>query len=162
MKNFEERLNDLEKEYKQKVKALMQEKRKQEKADSIPKLGDSYFYVLDNGTIALAFWHNNKFDRERLECGNVFITLEDIKDEVKEEKIRRELKRWKKLHDNKKTVWGAGSGSKYFIIYDYINEKLEAQGNYCCKHDDIYFSSEEIANECIKEFEDDLTWLLTR
>ena len=162
MKNFKERLTELEDEYRQKVKALMQEKREQEKTDSTPQLGDSYFYILDNGVIGLAFWHDNKFDRERLEYENVFITLEDAKDEVKETKIRRELKKWKRLHDSKKATWGAGSDSKFFIVYDYINEKLESQGNYCCKHNDIYFSSEEIANECIKEFEDDLTWLLTR
>jgi len=52
--------------------------------------------------------------------------------------------------------WEIGNKPKYCIGYDYARKKLFGNYRFTVRHNDIYFSSEEICEKAIKEIEEDI------
>ena len=110
--------------------------------------GDSYFFLTALGTIMTGIWHNDDSDHDRLRFGNVFLTEEDAKFASERLKVITELKKYAKEFSDEE--WLNQSIVKHYIIFDYEDHVINI--GYVCftKVSDIYFESEEKAQEAIK------------
>lgn len=112
------------------------------------KDGDSYLFLTNLGTIMTGIWRNDDSDYNRLRFGNVFLTEEDAKFASKRLKVIAELKKYAKEFSDEE--WMNQSIEKHFITFDYEDHAINI--DYVCstKVSDIYFESEEKAQETIK------------
>ena len=118
------------------------------------KYGDTYFFLTALGTIMTGIWHNDDIDHNRLRFGNVFLTEEDAKFASKRLKVIAELKKYAK--DFSDEEWMNQSIVKHFIIFDYEDHAINIGYVLCStKVSDIYFESEEKAQEAIKAVGED-------
>ena len=117
------------------------------------KYGDSYFSLTALGTIMTGIWHNDDIDHNRLRFGNVFLTEEDAKFASKRLKVIAELKKYAKEFSDEE--WMNQSIVKHFITFDYEDHAINI--GYVCstKVSDIYFESEEKAQEATKAVGED-------
>lgn len=117
------------------------------------KYGDSYFSLTALGTIMPAIWHNVGSDWNRERIGNVFLTEEDAKFASERLKVIAELKKYAKEFSDEE--WLNQSIVKHYIIFDYEDHVINI--GYVCftKVSDIYFESEEKAQEAIEAVGED-------
>lgn len=117
------------------------------------KYGDSYFSLTALGTIMPAIWHNVGSDWNRERIGNVFLTEEDAKFASERLKVIAELKKYAKEFSDEE--WLNQSIVKHYIIFDYEDHAINI--GYVCftKVSDIYFESEEKAQEATKAVGED-------
>ena len=113
------------------------------------KCGDRYFFLMVSGIVQEGIWRNDdsNFDMER-RIGNTFLTIEDAKFASERLKVIAELKKYAKEFSDEE--WLNQSIVKHFIIFDYEDHAINI--GYVCstKVSDIYFESEEKAQEAIK------------
>ena len=100
-----------------------------------------------------AIWHNDDNDHNRLRFGNVFLTEEDAKFASERLKVIAELKKYAKKFSDEE--WLNQSIEKHYIIFDYEDHVINI--GYVCvtKVSDIYFESEEKAQEAIESVGED-------
>ena len=117
------------------------------------KYGDSYFSLTALGTIMPAIWHNVGSDWNRERIVNVFLTEEDAKFASERLKVIAELKKYAKEFSDEE--WLNQSIVKHLIIFDYEDHAINI--GYVCstKVSDIYFESEEKAQEATKAVGED-------
>ena len=112
------------------------------------KYGDRYFFLTISGIVQEGIWRNDdsNFDRERI--GNAFLTEEDAKFASERLKVIAELKKYAKEFSDEE--WMNQSIVKHYIIFDYEDHVINI--GYVCftKVSDIYFETEEKAQEDIK------------
>lgn len=112
------------------------------------KKGDGYFYLFNTGTIENAVWSCHQIDDDRLFIGNVFLTKEDAKFASERLKVIAELKKYAKEFSDEE--WMNQSIVKHFIMFDYEDHAINIGYVLSTKISDIYFESEEKAQEVIK------------
>ena len=116
-----------------------------------PQTNDIYYYIYSAGNIFENTWVNIYNDEIRYEIGNCFKTREEADFMVERLKVINELKRFAIEHNECEIDWYDTNQAKYFISYDLINEEIVYCLNNFLKHNDIYFTSKEIAMNCVKE-----------
>lgn len=159
--NNEELRNEFEKitkEYKNKINELI-DKNKEDENEF--KAGDEYYIINSDGNIIISIWDDNEFDHYRSMFGNVFKTEKEAEDKLKELKIVTKVNKWIKKHDKVKLNWNDESQVKWYIYYNYYYNELTSSNTYVCKSEPFHFSSINLVEQCINEFEDDLKWLFT-
>lgn len=117
------------------------------------KDGDRYLFLTNLGTIMTGIWRNDDSDHNRLRFGNVFLAEEDAKFASKRLKVIAELKKYAKEFSDEE--WMNQSIVKHFITFDYEDHAINI--GYVCstKVSDIYFESEEKAQEATKAVGED-------
>lgn len=123
-------------------------------------------YFIDNlqsTILSKIFDITNMNDVKRFENGSFFETIEEAKHHLKERKLLFEIHQWTK-EKNKGWVpdWENLDQQKYYIFYDYFREDLCISYRSSTSTIDKlpYFKSEEIAQECIKLFGDEIIEVL--
>lgn len=124
-----------------------------------PKDDEEYYYILPNGNVS----HESKFYKPlyanhyknylsnkegRYSIGNCYRTEKEALFALEKLKVIAELKRFAQER-NDKIYWNNGSW-KYCIAYDYTANKVIYMSAMTSKRNDIYFTSEEIAQQAIK------------
>ena len=148
--NFEEMKNRIE-------ELELQEKQEQEQKTiyNLEK-GDTYWFI-DGFIPFLTFWKDNSTDIAQLTHGNIYLTEQDAKDELRARKL---IAKAKESQRGFVPDWGDGEQRKYYIYYSF--EYLELIYHY--KYFTVtmpmlgYWESDEDVKEFIKENEDELTW----
>lgn len=117
------------------------------------KDGDWCFFLTESGTIMKGIWRDDSGDHNRIRLGNVFLTKEDAEFTVERLKVIAELKKYAKEFSDEE--WLNQSIVKHYIIFDYEDHVINI--GYVCftKVSDIYFESEEKAQEAIKAVGED-------
>ena len=117
-----------------------------------PKDNKTYYYMASDGDTSDAYWNNNsKIDNDRYAIGNCFPTKEKAKFAVERLKVIAELKRFAQENNEKEIDWRDYRQCKYFIYCEF-HDNAEYIDIGCvkeCKNNDIYFTSEEIAQQAI-------------
>ncbi len=117
------------------------------------KYGDSYFSLTALGTIMPAIWHNVDSDWNRERIGNVFLTEEDAKFAIERLEVIAELKKYAKEFSDEE--WEKTNLPKYYLYFD-CNNYVISIGSMCfSKRNDIYFETEEKAQEAIEAVGED-------
>lgn len=112
-----------------------------------PSIGDQYYNLRDSGQIEFfTTWHGTDYEKSILEQGNIFKTLE----EVRQEKDRRIILTKLKKYTNKNGQWVITYkelSKKQLQVY--IDRDIEERGHRYLGL--LYFSSKEMAENAIRD-----------
>lgn len=100
--NIQERIEALETEFADKIKAL---KAEAQQGDEFPRDGDEYCYIDDEGYISNENWDGLDFEEYRLAVGNVFKTSEEAEFAVEKLKVEAELRKHSDVWNLEKTQY---------------------------------------------------------
>lgn len=117
------------------------------------KVWDRYYCLDAIGEASQSIWYDEKKDKNRLSIGNVFLTKENAEFAIERLKVIAELKKYAKEFSDEE--WQNQSIVKHYIIFDYEDHVINI--GYVCftKVSDIYFESEEKAQEAIEAVGED-------
>lgn len=113
-----------------------------------PEDKKEYYFINAGGCICDDIWTNCILDNNLYAIGNCFKTEKEAEFALEKLKVIAELKRFAQER-NDKIYWNNGSW-KYYIAYDYTANKVIYMSAMTSKRNDIYFTSEEIAQQAIK------------
>ena len=151
-KEYKDKMDELMKEYKEKVKELEGTKEK-----PFIKKCQSYFYISNYFNIHETINYNYEDDIERRKIGNCYPFTDGNKDKVFEEvkliaerrKLQSEMEMFARLN-NDKIDWNNNNLPKWFLCNWQNNIGI---GSLWVRYPNIiYFSSEEIAEKALKKF----------
>lgn len=110
-----------------------------------PKIGEHYWYLYGDGNISTITWCGSKLDADRYKLGNCFRTEEEAEFAREKRRVKVELDRYAKEHNDEKTTDNChvvmNTGTKEIDISSYW--VLQVAGATC-------FSNREIANDAIE------------
>ena len=89
--NIQERIEALETEFAEKIKALKVEVQQE---NEFPQDGDDYWYICDEGDILTESWDGLDFEEYRLAIGNIFKTEKEARFAVEKLKVEAELRKF--------------------------------------------------------------------
>lgn len=96
------------------------------------------------------------------DCANYFSNETLAKNIIRAQTLQRKL--WRRSAELcEKVDWRNPETEKYYIIYDYEDDELGV--DFCIFSrglEEIYFDTEEHAEQAIKEFKDELLWCFTK
>lgn len=104
------------------------------------KDGDE-FYFIGGAKCIREIWSNSIGNHECLEVGNVFLTEEEARFEVKRLKVIARLKRYARPYENLRENW--------FIIYDWEEGIVTEDINDIYQSDTLYFKDGRVIGEAI-------------
>ena len=141
------KLEDLEQKYKELGEEIERLKLEENKTSKVwkPEENEKFWYIdrfgdVDNDNFSRGSWDENKY-----EFGNCFKTQEEAEKVVEKIKIYTELKRYALEHNEEfDTV-------KYYICIQGFEIKTGYCSNKWFQIGQIYFSSEELAEQAIKD-----------
>jgi hypothetical protein len=121
-------------------------------------LGDTYWIVGREGSIASQTWSDDTVDNQRLEVGNVFRTKEEAEKEVARRKVMKKLK---DLAGGFVPNWRDTVQYKWYVYYSFKGEEFYVNGcSYLNTPMQIYFPTREAAQHAIDVLGDELDVLL--
>lgn len=119
----------------------------------IPSENEKYYCA--EGIEAEDYYNNDQFDKDMISIGNYFKTKEQAERALFEQNLRLKLRKF--AEDNNKEIYWDNGKEKYYIFFDYINSKIIIDMCRCTRNfSQIYFSSQEIAEKAIEQFQDEL------
>lgn len=121
-----------------------------------PKPDDLYYCLLSTGQVeSTTFCRHYGADEDRVKLGNCFETKEEAEHMVEKLKVIKELQDFALENNNEEIDWRDKYTTKYFISYDFNEEKILTTGYTYFWTSNIYFASKEIAQEAIKKISED-------
>lgn len=141
----EEKKMDKFEELETKIKELSEEierlKKEKENERWVPKVGDCYWYVDNDGYIHETEWTHFGIHRRRYLIGNVFKTEEEAEFRVGQLKVEAELRRF-----SRKFV---ANEENFLFTYDHDIDEILIDNFVWTQYTNIHFASREIALEAI-------------
>lgn len=138
--NIQERIEALETEFAEKIKALKEEA---QQGDEFPKDGDDYWYVDVDAEVVEMEWDGSDCDQDRLSIDNVFKTKEQAEFVVEKLKVEAELRKFSRPFEN-------GKYNHYIFFYIEGNNIEVGYKRACYSQGAIYFESEEKTQQAIR------------
>ncbi|HCT98016.1 MAG TPA: hypothetical protein DIC28_05795 [Aerococcus urinaeequi] len=89
--NIQERIEALETEFNEKIKALKAEVQRE---DEFPQYNDTYYYIESNGRVDWFKWDEGDYDLEAQGIGNIFRTEEQAEFAAEKLKVEAELRKF--------------------------------------------------------------------
>lgn len=137
--NIQERIETLETEFNEKIKALKAEVQQEKE---FPQFGDDYWYINPLGIVLRDEWLDFVTERYMIEIGNVFKTEQDAHFAVEKLKVEAELRKFSRPFKNGKF--------NYYLFFDIDGNSFRTDfTSYCPPQGTIYFESEEKAQEAV-------------
>ena len=116
-----------------------------------------YFYVGDDGKV---YEDNDMYtvtDNARYKIANYSTVKSKMEFKALRDNLLSRMQRWADIHNEEKIDWDNSEQRKYLIYYDYDDNKFCFTYVYYVRDlGQIYFTSEEIANQCLEEFKEEL------
>lgn len=125
----------------------------------VPENIENYYYVDEGGDIKRAFIFNETWVKKVYQNGLIFKTEEEAEKYDKERILLFKLHKWEEGHNGGWTPnWNDCNETKYFIIFDklYKTFKIDCYARIKPFSKLPYFKSEEIAEQFIKEFGEEI------
>lgn len=138
--NIQERIEALETEFAEKIKALKTEAQQEQE---FPQYGEDYWLIRD-GCVTYTMFTDNYVDQDRKEIGNIFKTREQAEFTLEKLKVEAELRKFSR-------PFKEGENENWFILW--VTYKKEVQIDWSRKlvrQGTIYFESREKTNEAIE------------
>lgn len=129
------------------------EKAKQKNKVWKPEENETYYYSYSDGHIEKATCDNRNMDKNRYAIGNCFKTKEEAEFALERQKVIMELKRFALEHNEKEIDWSNRCQNKYFLYFNHDKNRIMISYYYIYQYicEPIYFTSEKIAQQAIKE-----------
>lgn len=119
-----------------------------------------YYFVNTVGAVVYAEDLNDGFDNKQFNSLNYFNNRNYAEYVGFKENLMRKLDRFAWEHNAKVINWYDCS-TKYYIKFEIDIKKFRIYRSISCRSNDIYFTSEEIAEKALEKFKDDLIKLYT-
>lgn len=122
---------------------------------------NTYYYQDYNDNIDFEYDERDLYDVARYNNANYYSNKTVAENNIRADKLLRQLRRFAVEHRKKKIDWSDESQGKYYI-YNVVNTKNLAVDCRITKFfNSIYFDSEETAQLAIETFHDELVWYFT-
>ena len=119
-----------------------------------PKEYETYYSITSKSTEDFTYV-NDDFDKYALSIGNYFKTEKEAERALFEQNLRLKLRKF--AEDNNDEIDWNDRLEKYYIFFNYGNPELIIDTcKYTREFSQIYFSSKEIAERAIEQFQDEL------
>lgn len=118
------------------------------------------YYCIVNGKCVKIYNMNDDTDNEQLNIANYFNNKNYTEYIAFKENVMRKLDRFAWEHNAKVIDWDCSS-TKHFIAFNNNDKELKISWCTAYKSNDVYFTSQEIAEKALEEFKDDLMKLYT-
>ena len=118
------------------------------------------YYCIVNGKCVRIYNMNDNTDNEQLNIANYFNNRNYAEYIAFKETLTRKLDRFA-WENNEKVIDWYDCSTKYYIKIDIDIKKFRISRCISCRSNNIYFTSEEIAEKALEEFKDDLIKLYT-
>lgn len=132
--------------------------------ERLPKGKDYYIDdVADSGGSAVLLEEDkDAVDEHNYETANYYSSKEVAENNLRADRLMRQLRRYAVERNEGEIDWGNINQSKFFIVYDFDSEEIFVSWVTCTRDfGQIYFTSEQIAEQAIEEFKDELLWYFT-
>lgn len=136
--NIQERIEALETEFDEKIKALKAEVQQEQE---FPKRGDKYHFIEATGRIDWFQWDESDFGLRAQDIGNIYKTDEEAQFAREKLKVEAELRKF-----SRPFMWGTENTA---MLFDGDNIKFDTRLSYVFQGA-IYFESENKAKEAIE------------
>jgi len=114
-----------------------------------PEPSGHYFFIDGDGNVFQSRWASHSdgdgADQCRYAFGNCYPSQADAEFAVEKQKVLTELQRYADKHNEEEIDWGNDDSHKYYICYDYSEEKIDIYSNQFLQSDITYFTSSLIA-----------------
>ena len=137
--NIQERIEALETEFNEKIKALKAEVQQE---DEFPQVEDDYWYVLGDAEVIFTVWYGDDYDKGRLSIGNVFKTKEQAEFVVEKLKVEAELRKFSR-------PFKEDDYNSFIELYMFDKTLTVDSNEYWQTQGVIYFESDEKAQQAI-------------
>ena len=124
-------------------------------------VGGVYYY--DNGMGAIdCESHECNADDDCYKAANYYYDKSVAENNVRADKLMRQLRRFAVEHRKKCFDWKDGSQKKFFILYEYNLDVFSIEFEGVCKYPfTIFFDTHQTAQLAIDTFRDELIWYFT-
>ena len=122
---------------------------------------NKYYYIDDSsiGQVETDYDTNRNLDCNRYNNANYYSNKKVAQNNARADTLMRELRRFAREHQQNNINWNDVLQNKYQIRYNYsFKEIIMPKSNSIRDFGAIYFDSEEIAQEAINKFRDELIW----
>ena len=157
-KEYKDKMDILMNEYKEKVKEL-----EETKEEPFIKEKQDYFYIDGCFDIHESKYYNHKVEIKRIELGNCYPFIEGNKDKVFEKvkliterrKLQSEMEMFARQNNTEKIDWN-NNKEKWFIYIDYDDNHVGIDKTYSYRElaNCTYFTSKEITQKALDKFKD--------
>ena len=144
------------------LKKLEATKLEQKKTGYERKRGNVYWYANYKDKLEWDSEYCSLEDDEIYATGNYYSSKEIAENNVRADRLMRQLRRFAVTHRERELIWGSYD-TVFLIYYDYDSNKLK-----WCDTDSttkdlglIYFDSSQTAEDAIDAFRDELIWYFT-
>ena len=146
-------LDNLTEDEKETFNRLIEKANKKSKVFVLKK-NQNYYFITTDGKIDREIWEDVEWDNDLFNLGNCFETKEQAEFAIDKQKVYTELKRYALEHNEEEIDWNDIDKCKWCITKDC--GKLNVYSFYRLQFlNQIYFTSEEIAQNAIKEIGED-------
>lgn len=146
--NIDKKIEELRKEFNEKIEKLKEENEKEKIRNWIPKEIEVYYYVDETMEIVCCTYHNDKIDNEIIKYYKIFKTKEEAQEYADYLKARKEYS-----YEFSKEEWKDDGIDKCCISYDYEDSKMRIiTYNSYRYQNQIYFKTQEKAQEFIENY----------
>lgn len=123
-------------------------------------IDEAYYFVEEEGKVRHFKELNDHVDNNQFNSLNYFNNKNYAEYVALKENLMRKLDKFAWEHNAKVINWYDCS-TKYYIKFEIDIKKFRIYRCISCRSNDIYFTSEEIAEKALKKFKDDLMKLYT-
>lgn len=126
------------------------------------KNGEEFYLVGEDSEVYDTIEQQMANDEQQYNTANYYSDKTVAEENARADELMRKLRRFAVEHNECELDWKAGYQYKFYIEYDHSFQRIEINKNqFMRKFGQIYFSTEEIAKQAIKEHEDELLWYFT-
>ena len=143
---LQDKLNELENELKE-IRTKLEEAEKKESGRWKPKFNDKYWYIDNILSVSVSNWDDCQVDRTRYAIYNCFASKAEAEFEVERLKVLAEMREFEESPDME---WDCRN-FHYYIFYNTRTNNIGINSMTIGKDYNIFFESEEKAEECIEK-----------
>lgn len=162
--SFEDYVKDLMTDLSNELKKIDNEKKKRFEVE-LPEDNTEVYFINDyDNTINFDdFQESSEDDETRFRNGMLFESAEEAEKFLKERRLLFKLRQWAKMkNEGWKPDWNNFSQRKFFVKYSSFSNALQStsSSDYCSLSKLPCFKTEEIVEECIELFGDEIKEIL--
>ena len=126
------------------------------------KESEKYYHINATGETHTDFEDNDNFNNDLYSNANYYSDETVAENNARADKLMRQLRRFAVEHNDCELDWSNDEQTKCYIFYNYNSTHLNIGCSYVRRDfGQIYFLSDKVAKQAIKEFEDELIWYFT-
>lgn len=146
--DIDKKIEDLRKEFNEKIDKLKSEYKEEKNRKWIPKLDEDFYYLDSELNTFCTFFEDTDGDRKLLKYSKIFKTQKEAQEYADYLKARKEYS-----YEFSKEEWENENMSKYGIYYDYDVEDIDVEIWGTCRNiGQIFFKTEAQAQAFIDKY----------